>query len=100
MRSRSVLEVNFTGLAIFLPISTFNASNFSELKINVGSRSYISGSEVKHGRYEVKVNIRGQFHKLAFLTDFNVQYVKALKLRNNCRFPFTCFKIEGQTLEL
>ena len=62
MRSRSILEVNFINLAIFYLIPTFNMSNYSELKIIVGSRSYISGSEVKHGRYEVKVNIRGQFH--------------------------------------
>ena len=60
-RSMPILEVNFTNLAIFYSISMFDTPKRSELKINVGSSSYVSGSEVKHTSYEVKVNIEGQF---------------------------------------
>ena len=63
-RSRSILEVNFTNLVIFYPIATFNTSKYSESKINVGSPSHFSGSEVKLGSWEaeVEVNLGGQFH--------------------------------------
>ena len=58
-RSRSILEVNFTNLVIFYPISTFNTPKCSESKINVGFISHFSGSEVKLESWEVEVNIGG-----------------------------------------
>ena len=61
-RLRSILEVNFTNLVIFYPISTFNTSKCSESKINVGSPALVSGSEVKLGSWEVEVIVGGQFH--------------------------------------
>ena len=61
-RSRSLLEVNFTNLAIFLPIATFNTPKCSESKINVGFIAHFSGSEVKLESWEVEVNIGGRFH--------------------------------------
>ena len=58
-RSRSILEVNFTNLAISYPISTFNTSKCSKSKINVGFIAHFSGSEVKLEIWEVEVNLEG-----------------------------------------
>ena len=53
---------DLNNFAIFYQIPTFNTPKYSDSKIIVGSTAHVSGSEVKHGSYEVKVNIRGQLH--------------------------------------